>query len=90
MMNPAILQPRRHNPMGQPYIGPDITSRTVAGVIRRVAQYTKGNKPVSYLVQLYPNEGGENLDSSAIVPADLVREHLADLALVASMEKDSE
>lgn len=79
MMNPAIQQP---------YIGPDVKARPIAGVIRHVAQYAKGGRPVSYLVQLYPNEG--QLAGCAIVSADLVRDHLAGLVLVREMERDSE
>ncbi len=80
MMNPIILKP---------YIGLDAKHQPIAGIIRHVAQYAKGGLPISYLVQLYPNEDGHRA-GCAIVPADLIRDHLAGLALVASMEKDSE
>ncbi len=75
--------------MNQPYIGPDVTSRIVAGVIRRIAACAKGGQPISYLVQLYPNEGGVR-SGNALVPADLVRDHLAGLVLVREMERDNE
>lgn len=79
MMNSAILQP---------YIGPDVTHKLVAGIIRHVAHYAKGGCPLDYVLQLYPNEG--QLAGCAIISADLVQEHLKGLALVASMEKDNE
>lgn len=64
----------------QPYIGPDVKGRPVAGIIRHVAHYARGSHPISYLVQLYPNEGQRN--GCAIVSAALVQEHLAGLALI--------
>jgi hypothetical protein len=80
MMNPVILQP---------YIGPDIKSRIVSGVIRHVARYSKDRLPLSYLVQLYPNEDGVR-NGSAIVPANLIADHLKNLELLQSMDKDNE
>lgn len=76
MMNPAI---------GKSFIG-TINGVLVSGIIERVARYSKGSVPVSYIVRPYPNEG----ITCAIVPAELIAQHIGGLELIASMEGDKE
>lgn len=67
----------------QRFEGLDLQGQPVSGLILHVGKYDKQQLPINYVVQT--DTGG-----NALVAASVIQEHLSGLALVASMEKDSE
>jgi len=71
----------------QPYIGPDLQGRQISGVILCAGHYGSGPIPLYYKVATEPNGHEAGI---ALVPGEVIHEHLANLALVESMEADCE
>lgn len=81
----------RMNPIiGQPFIGCDIDGKQVAGTVLHSGACDKATQqPTTYVIQRYPQNGRRH-GGYAIISAQAIHQHLTDLALVASMEKDNE
>jgi len=76
-MNPAI---------GQRYVGLDTDGKNVSGVILHGGNYDEHSNPTTYTLLLDANG---HKGQTAVVSADMVKEHLKGLALCASMEEDN-
>jgi len=77
-MNPAL---------GQRFVGLDVEGKNVSGVIWHAGEHDTDGAPATYVLLLDQN-GHRN--QTAVVSADVVREHLRGLALIRSMEADNE
>ncbi len=69
------------------YVGKDILGRDISGVIIHGGKYATGSVPVTYVVALDEPIGKER---TAQVAASVIEEHLKDLELLASMDRDNE
>ena len=71
----------------QPYIGPDLQGRQISGVILCSGPCGSGPIPPYYTVATEPNGHEAGI---ALVPGEVIHEHLTNLDLVESMEADRE
>jgi len=67
----------------QRFVGNDVDGKPISGLILHVGNYDKQQMPVNYVVQT--DSGGR-----ALVAASVIADHLSGLALLATMEHDSE
>jgi hypothetical protein len=67
----------------QRFVGMDVKGQHVSGLILHVGKYDKQQAPINYIIQT--DAGGR-----ALVAASVIADRLANLELIASMEKDNE